>query len=318
MSGDSGTRLSRLLALVPWLVQHNGTSMDEAAAHFGISVEQLEQDLWLLVCCGLPGHGPDQLIDIQFWDDDGRIDVIDPQTLSRPLRLTVQEATSLLVGLRILAQVPGDHDRGVLASVTAKLEQASGEAMHDGERIVIVDEVSDEVRTAIEMSLRQGTALDIVYLGATNDEVTHRRIDPSALVHRDGRTYLQAWCRSAEAWRTFRLDRILEAAPSGEAARVPEPEPAPRQVAVESGQRVEIGFSSAGRWLVDLWGGTLTVDSGEGPGRAWMQVGDIAWLRRALLGAGGQVWVVSPAPLRERIRCDAEAALAAYEAAPGS
>ncbi|MDP2013172.1 MAG: WYL domain-containing protein, partial [Actinomycetota bacterium] len=122
---DSGSRLSRLMTMVPWLVAHDGVSIKEAAEHFGISVEQCEKDLWLLVVCGLPGHGPDQLVDIQFWDD-GRIHVIDPQTLDRPLRLSGDEIMSLLVALRLLLQVPGTHDRATLHKLISRLEVALG------------------------------------------------------------------------------------------------------------------------------------------------------------------------------------------------
>ena len=84
----AASRLSRLLALVPWLSTHQGVTIDEAAAHFGVTPEQLEKDLWLLVCSGRPGHQHDDLVDIQFWDEDRRITVVDPQTLDRPLRLS--------------------------------------------------------------------------------------------------------------------------------------------------------------------------------------------------------------------------------------
>jgi predicted DNA-binding transcriptional regulator YafY len=71
---SAADRLSRLLALVPWLIAHDGVTIAECADHFGVTPEQLEVDLWLLVVCGLPGYGPDQLVDIDFWDD-GRIHV---------------------------------------------------------------------------------------------------------------------------------------------------------------------------------------------------------------------------------------------------
>jgi proteasome accessory factor C len=61
-------RLSRLLALVPYLVSRQGIPLAEAAAEFGISQAQLVKDLELLFVCGTPGHLPDDLIDVD-WDD---------------------------------------------------------------------------------------------------------------------------------------------------------------------------------------------------------------------------------------------------------
>ena len=57
-AATSAERLSRMLSLVPWLIAHDGITIDEAARHFGVTPEQLEKDLWLLIVCGLPGSGP--------------------------------------------------------------------------------------------------------------------------------------------------------------------------------------------------------------------------------------------------------------------
>lgn len=137
MSGTSADRLSRLLALVPWLMARDGVTLAQCAEHFGVSEEQLDLDLWLLVVCGVPGYGPDQLVDIQFWDD-GRIHVLDPQTLGRPLRLSQEEALTLLVALRMLAQVPGVEDREAIVSAAVKLERAASATDADREIAVQV------------------------------------------------------------------------------------------------------------------------------------------------------------------------------------
>ncbi|HEY3201302.1 MAG TPA: protein pafC, partial [Actinomycetes bacterium] len=46
-------RLSRLLALVPYLLARQGVPIGEAAREFGISERQLVKDLELLFVCGL-------------------------------------------------------------------------------------------------------------------------------------------------------------------------------------------------------------------------------------------------------------------------
>ena len=60
------SRLPRLLALVPYLQARPGIRVDEAAADFGVTEAQLRRDLQLLWMCGLPGHGPGDLIDLSF------------------------------------------------------------------------------------------------------------------------------------------------------------------------------------------------------------------------------------------------------------
>ena len=219
----AATRLSRLLALVPWLRAHDGVTIDEAAAHFDVTPEQLQNDLWLLICTGRPGHMHGDLVDIQFWDEDGRITVVDAQTLDRPLRLSPDEAASLLVALRVLAQVPGPHDRVALAGATSKLEAAAGEALAAADGVsVTVDTTRDPaVSAAVTRALADGRRLHLTYVGSL-DERTEREVDPMRVLTLDGRTYLEAWCRRAEAVRTFRLDRIERAEVLDVAAEVPE------------------------------------------------------------------------------------------------
>jgi predicted DNA-binding transcriptional regulator YafY len=58
--------LARLLALVPYLREHSGDRIADVARVFGVSEERLRKDLDLLWVCGLPGHGPGDLIDLEF------------------------------------------------------------------------------------------------------------------------------------------------------------------------------------------------------------------------------------------------------------
>ena len=54
--------------------------------------------------------------------------VSEAESIDRPLRLGVDEASALLVALRMLAEVPNLEDRSALNRTIAKLEAAAGEA----------------------------------------------------------------------------------------------------------------------------------------------------------------------------------------------
>lgn len=308
MRETAAARLSRLLALVPWLEQHPGVSISEAAQHFGVDPQELEQDLWLTICCGLPGHGPDQLIDIQFWDDDGSIHVLDAQTLDRPLRLRPAEAMSLLVGLRLLAQVPGGHDRAALASATAKLESAADVAQ--GAAVVLEDPLED-MTSSLERAILERRPVRLVYAGASRDEVTERVVEPSDVVMHGGRSYLAAWCRDAGAQRIFRIDRIrsadvLDEVLAADVARAS----GPLDVTPAEGVSVRVRVQPRSRWLLEAFEAT---DMARGHGPAWdatLVVANPSWLVRMVLGQAGGVEVLEPAEVRAQVR---EAALAAIE-----
>jgi len=117
-------RLPRLLALVPYLQARPGIPVSQAAADFGVTEAQLRKDLTLLWMCGLPGHGPGDLIDLNFEGDT--VSVIFDAGMSRPLRLTGEEALALVVALRTLAETPGVADTNAVQRALAKVEAAAG------------------------------------------------------------------------------------------------------------------------------------------------------------------------------------------------
>lgn len=314
-------RLTRILALVPWLLAHEGVTVGACAAHFGVTEEELQQDLWQLVVCGLPGYGPDQLVDIQFWDDDdavrrdGVIRVLDAQTLDRPMRLTHQEALSLLVALRTLAQLPGIEDRAAIVSAAAKLEAATAGA--DIEREVHVDvAVAEDIRIAVDSALAEGRQLDITYTSAARDEVTARVISPLRLQSVDGIAYLEALCLSAGAVRTFRLDRMLTAtvgapiddAPLGTGSTDPPGEPVGRTVPTAT-----LRIQPSARWVVDVHRGTLVEEDHEsGVATVRLPLHSLDWGVRLVLSLTGAAIALDPPELAAAVAAAAGTALASY------
>jgi len=306
MSEPAGARLARLLTLVPWLMAHDGVTIEETAEHFGISPADLERDLWLLVVSGLPGHGPDQLVDIDFWDD-GVIRVIDPQTLSRPLRLTPEESITLLIALRTLAQLPGVDDRAAILGAMAKIEAA----LTDEEQVIPQVEVVTEPHVAdvIDEALRSGSGVHLTYASATRGEVTDRTIAPLQVRIVDGVGYLEAWCTVAEGVRSFRLDRILSAAP---APRPQLPTVDPRREAVEP-IRALIAVTPGDRWVSDVID-SVGVEGTDDQGRTLLRVSllSLEWGVSLVLSLGEGTRALEPPSLARAVAEHAAAAAAAY------
>ncbi|MCE7003422.1 YafY family transcriptional regulator [Kibdelosporangium philippinense] len=307
-------RLPRLLALVPYLLARPGIKVVDAAADFDVSEKQLRKDLELLWMCGLPGYGPGDLIDLSFEGDT--ITVAFDAGMSRPLRLTGAEATALLVALRALGETPGVDGEAVRRAV-AKIEAAAGLAQPAGVVVGLgVREAEDtkEVRRIVQSALTAQKALRITYYTASKDEITERTIDPMRLLIVEGRSYLEAWCRRADAVRLFRLDRIDEVTQLAEPASPP---PYAEPTDVSSGlftpqpdQLVAtLVLEPDTRWISEYYPVESMEELEGGRVRVRMRYSDRAWMVRLLLGQGGEVHVESPPDLADQLRTRARQAL---------
>lgn len=302
--------LARLLNLVPYLLARPGIRIADAAADLGVSEQQLRDDLRLLWMCGLPGYGPGDLIDMAF--DGDRVTITYSAGIDRPLRLTPDEALSLVVALRLLAETPGVTDRAPVERALAKLEAAVGERPPVAVRIPGDADQLQRLREAVG----QRRALELTYYSARADRITTRVVDPLRVVVVGGHGYLEAWCRTAGQVRRFRADRIDALRMLAEPA-APPPQARPRPI--ERGifqpdaalPLVTLRVGRSARWIAEYYPCEQVDDSGPD----WvvsLRVTDLDWARRLVLRLGPEVTVLAPVELAEAVRAEAAAALEAY------
>jgi proteasome accessory factor C len=310
-------RLQRLLALVPYVVSRKVVGLADTAAAFGISERELVDDLNMLWCVELRSPDPYCPIDLSY--EGGEIVVSEAESIDRPLRLGVDEASALLVALRMLAEVPGLEDRSALSRTIAKLEAAAGTAGAVSAQLAVQldDRGTRSAVAQVRDAIDRGRRLHLSYYVPGRDEATERDVDPMRLLVVEGRTYLEGWCLRAEAVRLFRLDRVLALAVLDQAASVPAQaqlrdvdqglfRPSPDDV------EVELELSAAGRWVAEYFPCERVQDLGDGRLRVELRTPDTRMVRRLALRLGEDGRVTSPADLVAEIREDAGAALAQY------
>lgn len=310
---SSADRLTRLLSLVPYVISRSSVSVTEAAAAFEVSEKQLIDDLNLLWCVELRAPDPYCPIDLSY--EGGEIVVSEAESISRPLRLDVDEASALLVALRTLAEIPGRGD--ALSRVIAKLETAAGAAARPSSQVSVQVDVRPDVLVQVRAGLDEGRRLRMTYYVPGRDENTVRDVDPMRLLLVDGWSYLEGWCRKAEAVRLFRLDRIVELQVLDVTASIPEEaepvdvdrglfRPSPDDI------RAVIELTPGGRWVADHFPCESVVELGEGRLRVELRTRDTRWVRRLALRLAGDGTIVAPDDLAGLVREDAERALGLY------
>ena len=175
-----------------------------------ITRKELEDDLRILICSGLPEGYPDDLLDIQ-WEDD-HVFITQDLDLNRPVRFTVDEACALLTGLETLNGLPELAEGGALESVTLKLMAAAGEEGLQGRLHCPAPRWARRTRrtwTTIRQAIRTGVAAAArATFPPQRDSVSERDVDPLRLYSLDNTWYFEAYCHSAGGLRNFRLDRI--------------------------------------------------------------------------------------------------------------
>jgi proteasome accessory factor C len=317
----SADRLQRLLALVPYVISRKVVGLAETAAAFGVSERELVDDLNMLWCVELRTPDPYCPIDLSY--EGGEIVISQAEPMDRPLRLGVDEASALLVALRMLAEVgtPAleEPEASALSRTIAKLEAAAGEAAVPSAQVAVeVDQNAERsVLGLASEALASRRRVHLSYYVPGRDEATERDVDPMRLLVVEGRTYLEGWCRRAEAVRLFRLDRVLRIDVLPVAAEVPQQaEP----VDVDQGlfrpspgdMRVVLELTPRGRWVAEYYPCEDVTELGDGRLRVTLRTPDGAWARRLALGLGEDGRVLEPAALAAAVKADASAALAHY------
>jgi proteasome accessory factor C len=319
----STARLQRLLALVPYVVSRKVAGVAETAAAFGITERELVDDLNLLWCVELRSPDPYCPIDLSY--EGGEIEVSQAELMDRPLRLAVDEASALLVALRMLADVgqaaavPGLAEGSALSRTIAKLEAAAGEAAAPSAQVAVqVDKIAQQaVLDQLRDALARGRRVHLSYYVPGRDEATERDVDPMRLLIVEGRSYLEGWCRRAEAVRLFRLDRVLGLSVLPVAAEVP-PDAEPKDLdqglfrPSPEDLHVVIELGPHGRWVAEYYPCEEVTELGDGRLRVELRTPDSRWVRRLALRLGENGRIIAPASLDEQVRADAAAALAQY------
>lgn len=290
---SASDRVARLLAIVPWVAAQDGPTVDEISRRFGIDRRKLLEDLDVLMMVGVPPYTPDTLIDVTI--DGDRVWLRFADVFARPLHLTPEQGLALVAAGSASLDLQGGDREGPLARALAKLAGVLGVAVDEAVSVRLGETrpgLLETLREAVEAHRR----LRIDYYAYGRDERTTRDVDPHAVVAEDGALYLHAYCHRAQGWRSFRVDRIVEAVPldvtfepaAGDGGGESRPG---TLVSGPEVPRVTLEVEPGARWIVD----TYPVDGVEPRDDGWLRVRlpvtATPWLERLLvrLGDGARV-----------------------------
>lgn len=311
----STTRLERRLALIPWLRAHAPVDLAETAAQFGVDAATLREDIAEVSCTefGVEHSAIDAVV------DGDRIYLQDPMGLDRPMTLTANQATSLLVALRLLPELTVPIDEAAAATAAEKLTKAAREhaQVADVVRVVPEDGVDDDVRKGIKVALRDHRQLRFKYFTAGRDAEGVRVVDPVRSVLSEGYQYLRAWCTDDEVIKTFRLDRIsdLEILDTPSAAHADTDElldGSGLSAKALGGIEVTLELAPSTTWWAEYVPHSAAQQLSNGGLLVTLPVTRPEWLVSVVLPLSGGARVIEPAELADAVATAAASALARY------
>jgi len=201
---------SRVLTVLELLQSRPSISGPELAARLEMDVRTVRRYITILQDVGIPveatigRHGGYRLR---------------PGFKLPPLLFTEEEATAIMLGLLGTSWLeigqPSVAVEGALAKVSRVLPLHARERLNAMSSHLFFFSPQQEARPDVSLLItlseaigqQQRIAMDY---HSHHDQVTHRKVEPYAMVGWDGHWYLVGYCCLRQDYRTFRLDRIQQ------------------------------------------------------------------------------------------------------------
>ncbi|HEX6301926.1 MAG TPA: WYL domain-containing protein [Acidimicrobiia bacterium] len=248
-SSRTVSRLSRILALIPYVLDKQAVDVDEIIDRFGYSKDQLTRDLNTIFVCGLPGYGPGDLMEAYLDEDEVIIDAAD--FFAKAPRLTPVEALGLLAaGMTVIGSGEGSP---ALESAVRKLSKVM---MPDADTSLAVDVLDQSQNVGVlRDAAAAGRVVRMIYRSVGKEETTEREVEPWSVFATLGRWYVLGYCRLVDDQRTFRADRIKELEVLDETFQRPEsvPEPGVGYSPSKDDVTCVLDLKPAARWVLEYY-----------------------------------------------------------------
>lgn len=302
-------RTERLLNLVPYLATHQGIPIEELAQEFSISTAQLTEDLTTLWMCGLPGYTALELMDLSF--DTGFVSISNAETLARPRVLNRDEVLALILGLESLKEDASPNHIQLGETIAQLVTKLIGflDASVD-QRVQAGTSAHSAERGVIEKAIASRGAVEISYHSISRDEVAKRIIHPLEFSTLKENDYVLAFCESTRSYRTFRLDRIVDALPIAVPSQI-----APQMNPANAGEKFPLAVNIGSRYrdVVERFNLDLPALGSPSPHSLQVESFSADWAIREIMSFGGEVSLESPQELRKSLQARAKQALNAYQ-----
>lgn len=286
-------QISRLFEIVYILLHRRRVTAKELAERFEVSVRTIYRDIEALSAAGVPVYAT---------QGAGGGIYISPQYVLNKSALTDEEQSQILIALKSLSIPDPARADSLLSRLGTLFDKRSEDWIEVDFSRWGVTPHDQQTLSTLKDAIVLRRVLTFLYFNSYGQR-GRRTVSPVKLVYKARSWYLQAFCHDKRAFRTFKLSRMADIAPSGDVFdRDILPSPPPLEAVGEMQRppvKVLLRFHPKGVWrALDEFDpcqsrfnddGSLTV-------QAWLPADE--WLYGYLMSFGRMVEILSPDELR--------------------
>lgn len=205
-------KITLMLSMVPYLLQHGATPMSELAQRFDVDPATVRSIVRFFGVAGIPGetstYQHEDLFDID-WD---ALELRDEALLIRTVvvsehpQFSPREVAALLAGLQYLRSIPTIVSPQEVELLMKKLTQATGQVTS---RITVHEDTAPEGVSKLHAAMQSGDDVSFHYVDMSSNS-SERTAAPLRIEAVDDVWYLRAVCQTRGGERLFRVDRMSD------------------------------------------------------------------------------------------------------------
>lgn len=296
---------SRLFHIIHRLLRDGRTTAPSLASELEVSVRTIYRDVEALCEAGVP------IITEQ--GKGGGLSLMEGFALPGTL-MTPEEQAQLLLAVKSIGPVTGGDASGLMLKLGGLFQRQEADWLAvDLSRWGCADR-NDQRFHNLQQAILERRCVHFDYVGVNG--LSRRNVQPAKLVYKTAAWYLQGFCLTRQAFRTFKLSRIQSLQVTGETfLPLPQPPPIEDFAFNENYPEVRLRFPASLAFRVyDEFDSTSIQKEADGSltVTARMPIDD-GWLYGYLLSFGGAAQVLCPEQLKAGLAIHARQMVETYQ-----
>lgn len=301
-------QIHRLFEIVYLLMERGSVTAATLAEHFEVSTRTIYRDIDTLSGAGIPiyaskGRG-------------GGIQLLPNFVLNKSL-LSESEQNEILFALQSLQATNAVQSQQTLTRLSGLFRRSSVDWIDVDFSRWGGGEWERQKFVSLKTAILESRVIEFVYYNGAGEK-SRRKAEPVKLRFKNDSWYLQAYCLSRQAFRTFKISRMQDVCVLDqriEPRNVPVPELEMQETAYGSLVQVELVFSPKVAFrLFDEFAPDQIQKREDGSFYVAVQYPKSDWLCSYLLSFGAHVKVISPSYLQGLLQEQAKRIIGQYEA----